>query len=180
MTCDSCGQCTADPDRDSEDPVGNPKPLKWHKTKRIEINNKFVLQPYARECYHCWYTRQKHDSKISQAQLNENRKADTQLDTKFWDDRKNLVQGKKNNNSTKAAAITESKKTSYNDDYVEGTFEPIFEFATKRFLTFDPDDVEGLIELIRQNYKQYSIGHDKNNTLGVKIPDLTGGAYRWK
>ena len=49
--CGTCEQTTAEPERDSEDPVNNPQPLKWHKTKTVEILNKSVLQPYARECY---------------------------------------------------------------------------------------------------------------------------------
>ena len=31
VDCKSCGQCTADPERQSEDSVGNPQHLNWHK-----------------------------------------------------------------------------------------------------------------------------------------------------
>ena len=47
-------------------------------------------------------------------------------------------------------------------------------------LTFDQDDLTGLMALIKQKYPTYTLGYDKSNVLGVKIPDLTGGAYRYR
>ena len=103
---------------------------------------------------------------------------DKDKDNELWEVRKASVQGTSKYERCKAEVSSE--KQSFDESFTEGTFEPIFQFADSRHLVYNPDNVDDLIELVRTKYPRYMIINDKNNILGVKIPDLQGGSYRYR
>ena len=158
--------------------------LKWVKTKhKKNKQGKQVLQPYSCECYNCFNSRRKlnqvHDTKYSQDELIEALKDDKTLDAEFWTTRKNSCQGISKHQRISKVELADSKER-YEDNFNEGTFEPLEEFADARMICFDHADLAGLATHVAERYPRYSVVYDKNNNLGVRIPDQQGGAYRWR
>ena len=129
-TCESCLQMTGQIDRNST--VSKPKYLHWVKcgppSRKVGGKaNPQQLQPHGKECYPCFFVRRKH-FQISQDDLNQQRKDHKAVDEKYWEIRDDHVSegGKfKKEGQLDMTLLTEKKRGSYDDRFVEGTFEPI-------------------------------------------------------
>ena len=95
--CDSCDQKPTDYDRDS--PEDKKVRVKLHHTKKEQCGKVFKLVAYSKECYGCFSIRRKHCKKndtksiMTQTEVDDDRKKNTEADDKYWDMRRDFVQG---------------------------------------------------------------------------------------
>jgi len=176
-TCDTCLQLTSTVDRQSS--PDKQKLVYWVQGRWSAKLRKQV--PTGHECYPCFFVRRKHFNMIDQKALNTQMKGSSAVGDKVMEVRADHVgeYGKyKKEGWIDLTAILEKSDQGYSDRFVEGRFEPLWEFADARKLSAASDT--DLCELIAQRYPTYNIVYDKAGTLGVDIPDTVGGAYRYR
>ena len=160
VACDSCEQ-RPDIDDWQCDP-SRKKNVRWAKVHKTITNNKArkIVKSiaYGKECYPCMYVRKKFWLKPlrSQPELIRLRREDAKEDDKFWAVKQDCVQ--KTRAFVTAADVdavysTASKETDYRDRFVSGSFQPLFEFADERRLSYEDED--SLIGLVQHKYPSY-------------------------
>ena len=113
--------------------------------------------------------------------MTEARKADSALDEKYCERRKDQVQGTKlfhdqvPNPENKKRVVAESEKT-FQEEKVEGTFQPLGDFARQRGLMHL--DFHELIEHA-ENKLKLTVTQNKRDDWGVEIMDYNDGSYRF-
>ena len=176
-SCDTCKQSSSNLDRQSR--PDKPKLVYWVQSRWSATLKKKV--PSGKECYPCFFVRRKHFNMIEQKVLNDKQKAQPEIDDKVLEVRADHVgeYGKfKKEGWIDVDALVVKEASSYDDRFVEGSFEPLWEFAEKRQLK--ADDEQSLIALITSRYPSYTVGYDEAEILGVDVPDSTGAGYRYR
>ena len=177
VSCDTCKQSTSSIDRQSR--PESPKYLYWvqyRHNKKLRRNC-----PSGKECYPCYFVRRKHFQSRPQAELVDSMRESTAVDDKVLEVRADHVGGWgkfKKEGFIDIKALLEKTDEDYHDRFVEGSFEPIWEFAEKRGLK--AEDEKAMAQLIMARYPSYQVGYDKSDQLGVEIPDTTGSSYRYR
>ena len=196
--CKLCLQTTSTIDVQS--PKGRPKYLHWvhkeieeikekaqsksKKKKQVETITRWV--PSGQQCCSCYVTRRKVWPGFSATELCRLREAEKDVpggaEEKFWAFRGDLVGdvGQLKTADSWGAPKRETSKVEQNINrtFKPGTFYPIWEFAEDRRL--EAQTLDELVGIVQDRYTTYKIVVDSGGTVGVRVPDLKGGAYRYE
>ena len=176
-SCDTCKQTTSTVDRQSKPEL--PKYLYWVQYRRSKKLCRNI--PSGHECYPCYFVRRKHFNCCEQKKLVQSMKDSEAVDDKVMEVRADHVGGYgkfEKEGWIDIESLVEKQEEDYHDRFVEGSFEPLWEFAEKRGLK--ADDEKALTQLVMDRYPSYVVGYDKSELLGVEIPDSTGQSYRYR
>ena len=178
VSCDACKQTTRSVDRQSR--PESPKFLYWVQSRHSKKLRRNC--PSGKECYPCYFVRRKHFNCCPQTKLVESMKESPAVEDKVMEVRADHVGGwgklKKEGWIDIESLVEKQEEEDYHDRFVEGSFEPLWEFAEKRGLK--ADDGKALTQLVMDRYPSYVVGYDKSDLLAVEIPDSTGQSYRYR
>ena len=125
----SCEQFTGTIDRNSAE--NKPTYMRWVKSGTKKHAGHTYTVPRGKECYVCFYIRRKFFENMPLEKLIEARR-DESTDAEFWEKRADHVSGGgkfKKNGLELNEFHTSRGIEGYKDNFVTGSFEPLYEFA---------------------------------------------------
>ncbi|CAK0910979.1 unnamed protein product, partial [Prorocentrum cordatum] len=171
-SCDPCGQNTHAFDRRCQKSY-----LWWPKTEKVKNGHKV---PMGKECGFCNYVRKKYyPTGTSQADVNE-AKSTAEGGARHEMLREDRASGANKMQAKEAAnikAATVTGQRAFDEAFAEGTFEPLWSFASDRNLDFDSE--EELVHYITHSLG-FQCGPGKYGDYGVFVTEGPKGSYRFR
>ncbi|CAK0886960.1 unnamed protein product, partial [Prorocentrum cordatum] len=173
--CLSCEQTTHELDRDA---VNEPAFFAWTKTSR-DKSSAGGYRLCGNECYPC-----------SDAELNEKKSQNADLEVKWVELRKRKVGGLEKHAKGDKEKVDLSKytlkvtdvKSKFDQYYVEGSWIPLWDFVVDHKLPFKKgvNSVDEVARHIEAKHSHYRVAEDDDGEIGVEVPDEHKGVKRFR